>query len=307
VPLFARVPESRGPSVRVDVVGLSLITAAAFGVVWGLVRGNAAGWTSPETLASIGVGMVAAGVFVAWERRTALPMLPPRLFRSRAFTSSGLAIFLVNGAITGAVFFTAQFFQVVDGERPLAAGLRLLPWGIAPLLLAPAAGALSDRIGVRPLMIAGLVVETVGLAWLAAAASPTAGYGALVGPIAASGAGLAIAIPAITKCVVSAVPLADVGKASGTYATMRQLGGAFGVAILAAVFARTGGYESARTFSDGFAPALAVAAGLAGAGVVASVAVPRLRPGVTTARQPAPAAEAAPVDRRPMAEGMEKV
>jgi len=298
VPLFARVAESRGPSVRIDIVGLALITAAAFGVVWGLVRGNAAGWASPETLASIGAGLVAAGVFVAWERRTATPMLPPRLFRSRAFTSSNVAIFLVSGAITGAVFFTAQFFQVALGEQPLAAGVRLLPWGIAPLLLAPGAGALSDRIGVRPLMIAGLSVETLGLAWLAAVASPTTGYAALVGPITASGAGLAIAIPAITKCVVSAVPLTDVGKASGSFATMRQLGGAFGVAILAAVFARTGGYGSAQSFADGFSSAMAVGAGLAAVGAVASLAVPRSRSAAETAAGREPLAAATLPDSR---------
>jgi MFS family permease len=239
--------------------------------------------------------VVAALLFAAWERRAVAPMLPPRLFRSRGFTASGVAIFLLNAALTGAVFFTAQYFQVAGGQGPLAAGLRLLPWGIAPLLVAPRAGALSDRIGVRPLMVTGLAVQAAGLAWLASVVGPATRYLVLVGPMTLAGIGFATAIPAITKSVVSSVPLADVGKASGTYAMMRQLGGAFGVAILAAVFARTGGYDSANAFSDGFAAAMAVAAGLAVAGAATCVAVPRLRAASATpaAAQPARAPAAA--------------
>jgi MFS family permease len=223
-------------------------------------------------------------------------MLPPRLFRSREFTVSGVAIFLLNAALTGAVFFTAQYFQVAGGQGPLSAGLRLLPWGIAPLLVAPRAGALSDRIGVRPLMVTGLAVQAAGLAWLAAVVGPASAYLVLVGPMTLAGIGFAMAIPATTKSVVSSVPLADVGKASGTYATMRQLGGAFGVAILAAVFARTGGYESANAFSDGFAAAIAVAAGIAAAGAATCIAVPRLRSPSASPSVPQPTREPAAAD-----------
>ena len=296
VALFARVAESRGPAVSVDVPGLALLTISAFGLVWGLVRANAAGWGSAEIVGSLGGGVVAALLFAAWERRAAAPMLPSRLFRSRGFTASGVAIFLLNAALTGAVFFTAQYFQVAGGQGPLAAGLRLLPWGIAPLLVAPRAGALSDRIGVRPLMITGLTVQAAGLAWLAAVVGPATGYLVLVGPMTLAGIGFAMAIPAITKSVVSAVPLADVGKASGTYAMMRQLGGAFGVAILAAAFARTGGYESPTAFSDGFATAMAVAAGLAAAGAATCLAVPRMRASGVTPAEPQPARAPAAAD-----------
>ncbi len=296
VALFARVAESRGPAATVDGAGIALLTIAVFGLVWGLVRANAVGWGSAEIVGSLGGGVIATLLFAAWERRLAEPMLPPRLFRSRGFTASGVAIFLLNAALTGAVFFTAQYFQVAGGQGPLSAGIRLLPWGIAPLLVAPRAGALSDRIGVRPLMVTGLAVQAAGLAWLAAVVGPASGYLVLVGPMTLAGIGFAMAIPATTKSVVSSVPLADVGKASGTYAMMRQLGGAFGVAILAAVFARTGGYESANAFSDGFAAAMAVAAGIAAAGAATCIAVPRLRPPSAAASLPRPTREPAAAD-----------
>jgi len=293
--LFARVPESHGPRVALDVPGLLLVTAAAFGLVWGLVRANTAGWASAETVASLAGGLVATGAFAAWERRTSVPMLAPRLFRSRAFSASAVGTFMLNGALVGSVFFAAQYFQVADGNGPLAAGLRLLPWGIAPLIVAPRAGALSDRIGVRPLMVTGLAVQAIGLAWLAAAAGPSTGYAALVGPMAIAGVGFSMAIPAITTSIVSAAPRSEVGKASATYGMMRQLGGAFGVAILAAVFARTGGYRSATSFADGFAVAMLCGAGLAAAGAVACLAVPTIRATTATTTAVERAAERAPV------------
>lgn len=284
--LFARVPESFGAKAAIDVPGLALITVAAFGIVWGLVRANTAGWGSAEIVGSLAGGAAAVLLFVAWERRATVPMLPPRLFASRAFSASNLAMFCLSGSLTGAVFFTAQYFQVAGGEGALGAGLRLLPWGIAPLLVAPRAGALSDRVGARPLMLTGLVVHAIGLAWLAAVVSPDAAYGVLIGPMTVAGVGFSLAVPAIIRSVMSSVPVADVGKASGTYATMRQLGSAFGLAVLAAVFARTGGYESANAFSDGVATAMAIGSVLAIIGAATCLLVPRLQ---APAAAPAPA------------------
>jgi MFS family permease len=167
-----------------------------------------------------------------------------------------------------------QFQQVVSGQHPLSAGLRLLPWGIAPFLLAPRAGALADRIGERSLSVTGLVLQTAGLAWIAAVATSSVSYPALIAPMTIIGVGFAIAIPAITRAVTSTTPPADIGKASGAYSTMRQLGGAFGIAIAGAAFAATGGYSSPEAFSDGFVTAYAAAAGLAFAGVLAATALP---------------------------------
>jgi predicted MFS family arabinose efflux permease len=253
IPLVLRhVRESHGPRAGVDLPGLGLGTCAALGLVWGLVRGNQAGWDSPEVLAALAAGTAAGLAFTGWELRARTPMLPLRLFRSRAFSAGNAAIFLLNGSLTAAIFFMAQFQQTALGQDPLEAGLRLLPWGVAPFLIAPRAGALADRIGERP-----------GLP-----------YPAMIAPMLLSGCGLAMAIPAATKAVVSSAAQADIGKASGAFSTMRQLGGAFGVAIGVAVFTAAGSYASPRAFSDGFAGTLGGCAALALAGVAAALLMP---------------------------------
>jgi predicted MFS family arabinose efflux permease len=275
IPLvLGRLTEARGPRGTPDLPGLVLVTAAALGLVWGLVRGNTAGWGSAETISALAAGTAAAAGFIAWQRRARSPMLPPRLFASRAFTAGNAAIFALNGSLIAAVFLMPQFQQVVAGQQPLAAGLRLLPWGIAPFLLAPRAGALADRIGERALAVAGLLAQAAGLAWIAAIATPSVGYLALIAPMSMIGAGFAIAIPAITRAVTSTTPPADIGTASGAYTTMRQLGGAFGIAIAGAAFTATGGYYPPEAFSDGFTTAYAAAAAMALAGVLAATVLP---------------------------------
>jgi EmrB/QacA subfamily drug resistance transporter len=278
IPLvLARVPESHGPPAGLDLRGLALGAAAALGLVWGLIRGNSAGWGSVEVVAALVGGVVFAVAFVLAELRTKSPMLPMRLFRSRAFSAGNATIFFLNAALTGGVFLMAQFLQIGLGHRPLAAGLGLLPWGIAPFLIGPRAGALVDRIGERPLIVGGLAVQTIGLAWIALVAGAHMSYAALVAPMTVAGIGFSMALPAVTKAVVGGVAMQDIGKASGVFSTLRQLGGAFGVASLVAVFATTGSYASAQSFSDGFIPAIAVAAALALAGAVAGALLPSRR------------------------------
>jgi EmrB/QacA subfamily drug resistance transporter len=291
IPLvLARIGEGFGPAAPLDLPGLALGAAAALGIVWGLVRANSAGWGSAETVATLGAGVLLAIAFVAWELRARAPMLPMRLFRSRAFSAGNAAIFFLNATMAGSIFFTAQFLQITLGYGPFDAGLRLLPWGITPFLIAPRAGALADRIGERSLIIVGTFLQAVGMAWLALIAAPGIAYTEMIAPMTIGGAGFSLAIPAITKSVVSLVAPHDIGKASGTYSTLRQLGGAFGVAIAGAVFAAAGGYATARTFSDGFAPALAVCAALALAGTIAGTALPRLvaAPGAVVAQERRP-------------------
>ncbi len=286
IPLvLSRVAESYGPRAALDIPGLGLGGGAALGLVWALVRGNSAGWGSPEVIGALAAGALLAVGFAAREMRARTPMLPMRLFRSRAFSAGNAAIFFLNASLTGAVFFMAQFQQTALGQGPLSAGLRLLPWGATPFLVAPRAGALADRLGERPLITAGLLLQAAGMAWIAVIAGPGLAYPAMIAPMIISGFGFGMAIPAVTKSVVSSVAPGDIGKASGAFSTMRQLGGAFGVAILAAVFAAAGSYASARAFSDGFAPAIAVSAGLSLAGAVAAL----ILPGRATATGSAPA------------------
>jgi EmrB/QacA subfamily drug resistance transporter len=305
VPLvLTRVSDAAGPGGAVDLPGLALVTVAALGLVWGLVQGNTAGWGSAGVTGTLAGGAAAAVAFVIWERRAPRPMLPARLFRSAAFPAGNIAIFTLNASLTGVIFLMPQFQQVVDGQDPLGAGLRVLPWGIAPLLLGPRAGALADRIGERALVVTGSLLQAAGVAWIAAVAGPGTGYLALVTPMTIVGAGLALAIPAVTRSVTSTVPPADIGTASGAFTTMRQLGGAFGVAILGAVFAATGSYASPAAFSRGFTAASGAAAALALASAAAGTVLPGLRgrtspamtqePGTPSGTAPAPATAGPP-------------
>jgi EmrB/QacA subfamily drug resistance transporter len=269
-----RIKESYGPRAALDLPGLALGTGSVVGLVWGLVRASAAGWGSPEVVAALAAGLLLAAAFIARERIAAAPMLPARLFASRAFSAGNTVVFLVNASITGAVFFMAQFLQTGLGQGPLGAGLRLLPWGLLPFVVAPRAGALADRIGERPLIVTGLLLHAVAMAWIAVIARPGLAYVTMIAPMLISGFGIALAIPAMTKSVVGSVPPADIGKASGAFSTLRQLGGAFGVAALVAVFTSAGSYASARAFSNGFVPAIGIAAGLSLAAAIAGLAIP---------------------------------
>ncbi len=270
--VLTKVPTGSGPVGTVDLPGLLLGAACCLGLVWGLIRGNDDGWGSPSVLGSLVAGVALGVAFVAWQRRARSPMLPLRLFGSPAFAAGNVVMLVLSAALTSLIFFTAQYFQVSLGSGPFGAGLRLLPWGIIPLLLAPRAGALADRFGEKALVILGLALFTLGSAGLALVADADAGYLPLLAPMTLVGAGFALAVPAVTKSVVSSVALADVGTASGAFSTARQLGGALGVAVTGAVFAATGGYTSAAEFSHGYRPAAWVCAGFAAVGLAAGAA-----------------------------------
>jgi EmrB/QacA subfamily drug resistance transporter len=279
-----RIDESVGPRTALDVRGVALITGAALGVVWGLARGNEAGWGSAEVLASLAAGLLLAVVFVAWELRAPEPMLPMRFFASRAFASGNAAGFFLYGTVYGAVFFVAQFLQVGQGYSPLSTGLRMLPWTGALFLVAPIAGARINRVGERPFLVGGLVLQAIGMAWIALIAAPDLAYAELVAPMVLAGAGVSMAMPAAQSSVLRAVGRDDVGKAAGVFNMLRFLGGAFAIAVVAAVFAGAGGYGSPAAFDDGFTAAIAVCAGLSLAGAVVAL------PGVQRAPAAAPAA-----------------
>src|SRR5215217_8061073 len=260
IPLaLTKMKESFGPDTGLDLRGLALITTGALGVVWGLMRGNQVGWGSVEVVASLAAGAALLAGFVAWELRAREPMLPIRFFRSRSFSAGNVAIFFTFAALFGAVFFYAQLLQVGYGYGPLDAGLRLLPWTATFITVAPIAGALADRIGERPLMVGGLTLQAAGMGWLASIAEPGMTYSQMVVPFVVAGVGVSMAIPAAQNSVVGSVGIEAVGKAAGTNSMMRELGGVFGIAVVVAVFASAGGYGSPEDFTDGFAPAIAVA------------------------------------------------
>jgi len=204
-------------------------------------------------------------------------MVPMRFFRSRAFSVGIIVSFLLFASIFGTLFFLAQFLQTAQGYGPLAAGLRLLPWTATLFVVAPLSGALINRVGERSLIVLGLLLQAAGMAWIGLIAKPDLPYAELVAPLIIAGCGASMAIPTTQNAVVSAVAANEIGKASGTFNMLRQLGGAFGVAILAAVFAGVGSFGSAQAFSDGFAPAIGVSAALSLVGAIAGMLLPGRR------------------------------
>ena len=275
IPLgMSRLRESYGPAARLDVTGVGLITASALGLVWGLVRANSRGWTSPEIVLSLVAGVILLVAFVAWERRAREPMLPMRFFRNRTFAAANAASLLMFFGMFGSIFLLTQYLQNVQGNSPLEAGLRMLPWTGMPMIVAPIAGALTDRIGGRPLLVTGLALQATALAWLAAITSPDVPYIDLVPPFAMAGVGMALFFAPVATVVLGAVRPQEAGKASGANNAIRELGGVFGVAVLASIFAHQGGYGSADMFTDGIIPALWVGASVVGVGTLAAGLIP---------------------------------
>jgi EmrB/QacA subfamily drug resistance transporter len=266
IPLvLRRIPESFGTDTALDIPGLALVSAAAVGLVWGLMLGNGA---------ALAAAFVLVAGFVTWELRAREPMVPMRFFRSRAFSSGIAASFLFYASLYGAVFLLPQFLQAAQGHGPLGAGLRLLPWTATLFVVAPIAGALVNRVGERALVVVGLLLQALGMAWIGLTAAPELAYAELVAPLIVAGAGVSMAMPAAQNAVFSSVAATEIGKASGTFNMLRFLGGAFGIALLVAVFAAAGDVSSAQAFSDGFAVAIGLSAALSLAGAIAGMALP---------------------------------
>ncbi len=287
---FFRLRESHGPSDRLDLAGLGLASAGLLGIVWGLVRGNSVGWSSPEIVGSLVAGAVVLTLFVLWELRAPAPMLPMRFFRNRTFALTNVSSLFMFFGMFGSIFLLIQFFQTVQGYSPLQAGLRILPWTAMPIFIAPIAGAWSDRIGGQRLMAAGLALQSIGLAWIATVSSPTMPYSAVVAPFFLSGIGMALFFAPVANVVLSSVRPEEEGQASGANNAIRELGGVFGVAVLASIFAHYGGYGAPQHFVDGLRPAVWVGAGLVGVGALAALAIPARR---REAEAPEPALEGA--------------
>jgi EmrB/QacA subfamily drug resistance transporter len=284
--ILLRLEETRGPASKLDLIGLVLGSAGLVAVVWALVRANDKGWTSPPIVSAFVLGGALLGCFVAWELRAEQPMLPMRFFRNRTFALANVSSLLMFFGMFGSIFFIAQFFQTVQGLSPLQSGLRILPWTAMPMLVAPLAGAASDRIGGQRLMGAGLTLQAIGLAWIAAVSTPTIPYVELIGPFLISGVGMALFFAPVANVVLSSVWPHEEGQASGANNAIRELGGVFGVAVLAAVFTGNGGYRSGQAFVDGMDPAVMIGAALVAVGAIAAFAIKHV-PHATHAAVPA--------------------
>jgi EmrB/QacA subfamily drug resistance transporter len=279
IPLaWRRLAETYGPSDRLDLRGLALVSAGLLGIVWGLVRGNQVGWVSAEIVGALVAGAALVSAFVVWELRAPAPMLPLRFFRNRTFTMTNAASLLMFFGMFGSIFLFVQFFQTVQGYSPLQAGLRFLPWTAMPIFVAPIAGALSDRVGGARIMAVGLSLQAIGLGWIAAVSSPTVPYSELVAPFVLAGIGMALFFAPVANVILGAVRPEEEGQASGANNAIRELGGVFGVAVLASIFSSYGGYGTGQSFVDGLTPAIWIGALIVAAAALAAHAIPRLRP-----------------------------
>ena len=271
--VMTRLRESFGPAAA----WLVLLAASAFALVWGLLRGNGAGWSSAEVLTAFVAGLLLAAAFVILERLISAPMVPMRLFRSRALSSGIIASFLLYAAMYGVLFLLPQFLQTALGYGPLGVGLRLLPWTATLFVTAPIAGNVVNRIGERTLVVMGLSMQAIGLGWIAMIITPGVAYAAMVAPLVVAGVGVSMAMPAVQNAVLSSVNVVEMGKASGVFNMGRFLGGMFGVALLVAVFSGTGAVGSAAAFSGGFGAAMMIASALSLLGAIAGLWLPARR------------------------------
>jgi EmrB/QacA subfamily drug resistance transporter len=286
-----RLAESHGPRARLDVPALALVSGGVALLIWGLVQGSEpGGWGGPRNLLGLGVGAACLAGFALREQRAREPMIPLGIFRSQTFSAAVGTQFLMSASIFSAAFLTSQFFQFALGNSPLGTGLRFLPWTATPLVVAPIAGAVSDRVGTRPLIVPGLLMQGIGFGWIVWLASLHSSYASYVPPFVIAGVGISMALPCVTAAGLSSIPPPLLGKAAGTLNTMQQFGGVFGVAIVTVAFNARGSLASPLAVTNGYRPALAVAAGLSVfGGLVATQSRParRVAPAVVPPRQPA--------------------
>ncbi|MFF6993852.1 DHA2 family efflux MFS transporter permease subunit [Streptomyces sp. NPDC008313] len=283
-----RLAESYGTGAPLDVRGTLLASGGLFGIVYGLVRGPSDGWTASLVLTALIAGGVLLAGFVVHGVRAVNPMLPMRLFRSRAFAGINAASLLMFLGMFGSIFLLSQYMQGVLGYSPTEAGLRMLPWTGMPMIVAPIAGYLSDRIGGRPVVAAGLFLQAAGLAYYATVVSTDVAYGPQLPALIISGIGMSLYFAPASNLVMSSVRTSEQGIASGANNALREVGGALGIAVMASIFSAQGGYESAQSFVDGLRPALWVGASVVALAGAAALYIPsaRRKPAATTPSGP---------------------
>jgi EmrB/QacA subfamily drug resistance transporter len=282
------LPESYGAQERLDLVGVGLVTAGVVALVWALSRSGEVGWSSAEVVGTLITGGLLVLAFARWESSAPEPMVPLRLFADRDFALGNVATFLMSGAIFAGGLLVTEEFQLARHFSPVGSGARLLPFFATPMLISPLAGAVSDRIGRRPIIVVGLGMLTAGFAWVAWRGSLQTSWIELVIALLVAGVGISMALPTVPTAVLSAVAPDEMGKASGINYMAQRFGAVFAVAIGSTVFTSYGGFASSADVTAGFRPALWACCVFAGLGALAATAMsPR--------RKPAAEAEAAGV------------
>ncbi len=281
--LAARVlSESRGIRQRLDLLGLGLSSIGVLAIVWGVVNGADDGWTSAGVLGSLIAGVVLLAAFVSWESRTPAPMLPLRLYKIRAFSVVNVVWFTFSLGVFGSVFLLAQFFQVVQGYSPLESGLRTMPWTMAPMVVAPIAGLIVDRVGARVLVASGQWLLVIALSWMALVTTAGVTFTELLVPFILGGIGMGLTFAPLASVMMAEMKDADRGVASGANSTIREIGVAMGIAVLVSVFASAGAYDTPDRYVDGLVPAVWVGAAVVAVGAAVALLLPGRRPSQST-------------------------
>ena len=272
--ILAVLPNAFGAKVRADIVGVLLAGLGVLGLVFGIVRGNPAGWDSGEVIGSLFAGAVLLAAFVVWELRHAAPLLPLRLFRDRSFSVANIVGFGFSFGMFGAVFILIQFLQIVQGHTPLEAAVLTTPWTMAPMIVAPLAGIFAGRIGTRILIVAGLLFQALGLFWLALVMTADVSYLTMLPAFISAGIGMGLVFAPSSTAVLANMHPEDSAKASGTNSTLREIGVALGIAVLTAVFTGAGGQLTPTGYVDAAVPAVFVGASVVLATAIAALFLP---------------------------------
>lgn len=296
VPLaLLTLSESRLSAASLDLGGMLLAGGGVFALVWGIVNGETDGWTSREVLTAFAASAVLLGAFVLWQRRAVAPLLPLSFYRSRAFVLSNIVSAAMYFGVFGSIFLLAQYLQIAPERTALHAGLLTLTWTIVPMFIAPFAGALSDKVGGGRLMALGLLLQGIGLAWINLVADTDTPFAQLAPAMIVAGAGMGLVFAPTAAVVLGAVSKEHAGKASGANITVREIGGALGIAVLSSVFVAYGSDSSPQEFVDGLRPAVWVGVVVVIVGALVALGIPRRKPPAEEADAPEIAPRSAPV------------
>ena len=275
VPLvLVALPNSFGDKVRADVFGVILVGLGVLGIVFGIVRGNDAGWHSAQVLTGLIGGGIALIAFLWWETRSTAPLIPLGLFRDRSFSVANIVGFGFSFGMFGSIFILIQFLQVVQGASPLQAAVETTPWTMAPMIVAPLAGFIAPRVGTRVLITAGLVFQSVALFWLALTMSATTPYTTMLYPFILAGIGMGLVFSPSSTAVLATMREQDRAKASGVNSTVREIGIALGIAVLVAIFTGANGQLTPTGYVSAAVPAVLVGAAAVAVTALASLALP---------------------------------
>jgi EmrB/QacA subfamily drug resistance transporter len=284
------IAESRDTSHEqsIDLPGLVTSGASLLALSYALIEGNKHGWTSPEILGLFAGAAVLLAAFIMLEMRQRLPMLDLSLFKNGSFVGANLVAMLVSLGMFGVFFFISLYVQNVLGYSPTKAGAIFLPMTILIILVAPIAGKLSDRIGSRWLMGAGMSILGVSLLLYQRIGLHT-GFWSLLPQLVLGGVGMALTMSPMTSAAMGSVPIDKAGVGSGVLNSFRQVGGSLGIALMGAILLSyehptTSKQVASQQFVDGLHAALLVSAVIAFAAAAVAIVLVRTKPAVEHAR-----------------------